>query len=154
MASIALTKGYIAEVDDADLPRVQQHAWCAFSNGGNQIYAEATIKGKRARLHRFVMEATAGTIVDHKDGNTLNNRRSNLRFVSKSENAINAKVRRNKTHSMHRGITFDSSRNKWVAQFKAHGVKYNLGRFATELEALQAYQVATKDLHAGVVCRA
>lgn len=81
MRKISLTKGYSVIVDDADYEYLSQWKW--HYNSG---YAERKENGKHIRMHR---QLCSGDIIDHIKGNTLDNRRENLRPATKSQNAMN-----------------------------------------------------------------
>lgn len=84
-------------------------------------------------------------IVDHIDGNTLNNKIDNLRLASGSQNCQNTR-RRSDNKSGYKGVSWDGINAKWVARIRIPGGKYkNLGRYATPLEAHRAYQVAANE---------
>jgi|WetSurMetagenome_2_1015567.scaffolds.fasta_scaffold388301_1 hypothetical protein len=101
---IELTKGQVAEIDecDGDLSKL---SWCAVENKkGYQFYARRRLEGNRQiGLHRLIFERVLGRplqrneIVDHIDGNGLNNRRNNLRVIDHRQNMINI-------HKRHHGI--------------------------------------------------
>lgn len=93
-------------------------------------YVMGRYNKKRARLHRLIMNCPEGMTVDHLNGDRLDNRKSNLRICTQSENAKN---RHNE-----KGYCYDKSRNKYM-------VRYNnkfYGRYATEEEAKRAYRLA------------
>lgn len=138
---ITLSDGKICLIDEEDLERIKKHSWCASSNGGGRIYAQTRINTKTIYMHRFILSAPKGTMIDHRNGNPLDNRKSNLRFCTKSENSLNSK-QRVRRYSAYRGVTYDKERNKWLAQLKVNSVKVLSKRFATELEAAQAYKDA------------
>lgn len=81
------------------------------------------------RLHRLVIGAKEGEIVDHKNRNRLDNRRSNLRIVTQKENALNQKSR---------GYYWDKAKGKWGVRYRG---KY-YGRYDSKEEAQRAYQLA------------
>lgn len=91
-------------------------------------------------MHREILGLKKGEIGDHKDGDGLNNQRSNLRKCTHSENLRNAKKRRGSHSSHYKGVT--RCRNKWRAVIKVDQKKYSLGNFTTEKEAALAYNVA------------
>jgi hypothetical protein len=98
-------------------------------------------------MHRFIMGDPIGIEVDHKKhGDTLNNRRSNLRLATKSQNGCNRGKQRNNT-SGHKGVCWDSAKGKWRAEIKAGGKKFHLGRFRDKAEAAEAYKNAATKLH-------
>lgn len=78
-------------------------------------------------LHRKIMNAKKGQIIDHINGNKLDNRKNNLRFVTKSQNGQNRRCK---------GITYDKQRKKWCVNIVVNKKKYYLGRYKTEEEAL------------------
>ena len=100
-------------------------------------------------LHRVVMERIIGRLmepgetVDHADGNRQNNRRSNLRVASQSQQKMNMAKKLTysgrPTHSKFKGVTWDKARSKWMA-FASHGPRFKfLGHFTNETEAARAY---------------
>mgnify|MGYP001588262020 CR=1 FL=1 len=88
MKEIQLTQEQVALVDDEDFEKVSKHKWHAYKDG-KTFYAGTTIKNKRVKMHRFILEAPAGVDVDHKDRNGLNNTRQNIRICSRTENQAN-----------------------------------------------------------------
>lgn len=103
--------------------------------------------GRRAiRLHRLILDAERGQIVDHIDGNGLNNQRANLRIASPSVNAIN----RRKTKvlsSRFKGVckTTQSPHGKYAAYISINYRKTHLGYFTDEIDAALAYNIAATD---------
>lgn len=94
-------------------------------------------------LHRFVIKAHKGQEVDHINRNTLDCRKENLRFVTKSTQSRNRKF---KTSSGFRGVTKSGNFAKpWKASLKLNGQKIHLGVFATKEEAYQAWQKGMED---------
>lgn len=99
-------------------------------------------------LHRLIAGCEDGQLVDHINGNGLDNRRSNLRLCSHVENMQNRRMHRN-NQSGHKGVYFDPDLNgrPWRAQIRAHGKKHCLGRFDTAEQACEAYKNAALRLH-------
>lgn len=89
VVTIQLTQGKVATIDLADLPRVQEHYWYADFTGQRWYVSSARGKKGKIRLHRFLTNAPRGALVDHKDNDGFNNRRENLRIVTKAQNAQN-----------------------------------------------------------------
>jgi hypothetical protein len=105
---IPLSKGYVALIDDEDAHRTQRHNWHARA-AKNGVYAQGKVNGRGVRLHRFILEAPHGMLVDHINRDTLDCRRSNLRICTKSQNNANS-IRRNKLGF--KGITQQLHRRK------------------------------------------
>lgn len=106
-------------------------------------------KQKTFRVHQLVAVAFLnhtpdkhkGLVIDHIDGNKLNNMTTNLQLITNKKNT--SKDRKNKT-SKYTGVSWHKQSNKWLAQFKENGsVKY-LGTFESEEEAKDAYNTSQK----------
>ena len=105
------------------------------------------IDGRCYRAHQLAWLYMRGEwgrpVIDHRDGNPLNNRWSNLRVSSRSGNAANRRRMRNNTSGF-TGVTFDRRRGNWIARIARDGQNYFLGRFATAEEAHEAYEAAAR----------
>ena len=86
MKTISLTKGLHTLVDDIDFNFLSQFKWCA-QRCSTKDYASRHVDGKVIRMHRFLMDAKKGEVVDHINGNSLDNRKSNLRKTTKGFNS-------------------------------------------------------------------
>jgi hypothetical protein len=107
-------------------------------------YPQARIGPTLYFLHKFIMNPPDGMDVDHKDGNTLDNRRGNLRICTDQQNLWNSRKIANTAKpltSRFKGVSWSNSANKWVAQIRREG-KYYLGVFSSEVDAALAYDEA------------
>lgn len=89
MKSLDLSRGLVCVLDDEDYAVHGHKKWSASSHRGSHAYAYRTEAGKRVYLHRLIAQPSNGMCVDHIDGDTLNNRRGNLRCVTRAENSRN-----------------------------------------------------------------
>ena len=88
---IALTKGKFAIVAASDYERLNKYKWTASKVGGTW-YARRQSRGKTIFMHREILHAPAGLLVDHIDGNGLNNHPRNLRLCTHRQNAYNSRT--------------------------------------------------------------
>ncbi len=131
---IALTKGMFATVDAADYEWLSQCRWHV--SGRAKVYAACNWKGKRVYMHRLIMNPPPGYVVDHIDGNGLNNRRSNLRICTRMQNQWNR--RPTKGTSTFKGVSYNKEMRKWEASIIVNKKKYPCGFFDDEIEAALA----------------
>lgn len=148
MKKIHLTQGKCALVDDIDFPYLNRYKWYSAKSHGVPKYAA---RKNGILMHRVIMNPATGYQVDHKDGNTFDNRRENLRICSTKQNAQNRKKPKNNTLG-YKGIFYVSrlKSKPWGAhiQYREQGKKKRiwLGQFATKREAANAYDSAARDL--------
>lgn len=142
--------GGVALVDTSDYDRLANRPfrWSLSRKG----YAVCTIWNKTEKkvithyLHREVVGAPKGMLVDHRNGDSLDNRRGNLRLCGAQENTRNRLVHRS-TASGYKGVYATSpSCVKWLAQIEAGGVIYRLGLFASKEDAANAYDAKAREL--------
>lgn len=137
-----MTQGKVAFVDDDDFDFLNQWKWYAHKNN-NTFYADHAFtvgcrKQKIKRMHHIIMgDPPMGLMIDHVDGNGLNNCRENLRFVTRRQNAQNSH-RMFKT-SKYPGVSFVKRENKWRSLVWINGIRKELGSFPTEEMAYGAY---------------
>ena len=129
---IALTNGLETVVDDDVVGRLAEIRLCSIT--GNYVYSAET-----GLLHRYIMEATDGLVVDHINGDPLDNRRENLRVCTQKQNCQNRGATR-KTGL--KGISLHKATNRWRAYIKIDGRQKHLGLFPTMEEASKAYAEA------------
>jgi hypothetical protein len=138
MREIILTQGKVALVDDEDFEELNKFKWYA-SVKKKTSYAQRAKAGqnqKKLFLHRVLIDAPQGFEVDHIDGDGLNNQKSNLRIVTRRENAQNRHINKS---SRFFGVTWDKEHTRWRAAIKIKNVTKYLGLFTTEEEAHQKY---------------
>lgn len=132
-------------VDDDKLYLLSKYHWYTPKTNRNTIYAMAYIDRKIVLLHRLIMGAKPGQIVDHINGNGLDNRRSNLRFASRSQNKANTSKYKNNT-SGYKGVIYDKDRNCWRAQISINGKCKKLTRHRDIIDAAKAYDDKAKEV--------
>jgi hypothetical protein len=129
----------IATIDNADYGLVSDYTW--YLSAG---YAVSYDDGRRVFMHRLIAGLRDGDLreTDHKNGNTLDNRRKNLRVVTHAENQQNRKpsltYAKRPVASVHRGVYLDPRTSKWVARCTVAGKRFFLGSFEDEDEAAAA----------------
>jgi len=131
-------------VDDIDLVRLKN-----VSINYNSVYNRATVYDavlrKSYQLGRYLLDITEPSlVVDHIDGNALNNCRSNLRVCTQRENIRNQRLQINKKSGLPKGVSIDRRRGKFVAQIRIEKRQIFLGYFTAISEAEEAYKKAAE----------
>lgn len=145
---VPLSRGYVAIVDAEDADRVLAHKW-SLKLSRQTAYARRRVRQPDGTyvsqsLHQFL---TGYKLTDHRNGDGLDNRRSNLREATPIENGRNCSKRPHNTSGF-KGVTWHKLRHKWMAQIKPGGEKNRcLGYFPTAEEAARAYDAAARELH-------
>jgi len=127
---IPVGQGLFATVDAADFEMLSKYKWYVYRRG-RTAYAFCRQKGKPVYMHRMIMRPRKGYVVDHIDGNGLNNRHCNLRVCTPAQNRAN--VRSHGGSSQYVGVYRHG--NKWTAEITSRGKHYYLGLFDDEVEA-------------------
>lgn len=156
---ISLTRGKFTVIndEDADLTQFKWYAAHLPRSGRNNEFVvrrHVRLDGKKCQqlIHRVILSRVLGRSlmsneqVDHINGNSLDNRRSNLRLATNGQNGMNkGKTRRNA--SGYKGVYWHKRVQKWTAEIKLNKKKYHLGYFDTPEEAFEQYKKAAVELH-------
>ena len=153
MKKIRLTRGLETIVDDDDFRALSVLKWYAQWNVDTRSFyacrhVGTTKEGKRPveRMSRVVVSAPTGMDVDHVNHNTLDNRKSNLRVVTRSQNSMNKSGPRADSHMGFRGV--GKNKNRFRARIGVGGgASKNLRTFRTAKEAYAAYVRANAELY-------
>lgn len=142
-AFVPLTKGRVALIDVADMPFISRWCWSA-SYPSPRVYARrsrATHERHMTWMHRAIIGPVPdGLEVDHIDGDSLNNKRSNLRLCTRQENTRNRRGRVIAASGARGVRTFGG---RWMARID----DLYLGLFPTKEEAAEAYRRAARERH-------
>lgn len=136
--------GLVALVDDEDAERVVTMKWRVFLGNLGHLYAAGS---RNTLMHRFILDAPKGMQVDHINGDGLDNRRSNIRLATISQNLANQPSRLvwagRPTNSVFKGVTRLEGRVRpWRATISVNRKQHFLGYYALAEEAARAYDAA------------
>lgn len=135
---IALGNGLFAVVDECDAELVAGHPWRVL-RAPRTNYAMFKKDGKVMLLHQLLLPGSG--IVDHADGDGLNNRRSNIRPATHAQNMRNSRARGGK--SQFKGV-FATPRGKWRTCIRHDGETLHLGTYDSEEVAARQYDRAAR----------
>jgi hypothetical protein len=143
-------QGRVALIDDEDYELVIQYHWNVnrVTTSKKSPYAITTLpamKTGRSRssltMHKLI---TGYRMTDHRNRNTLDNRRFNLRDVTPSQNQMNAPPRGGS--SQFKGVRWRTERSTWIANITLDYKRKRIGSFDSEIEAARAYDAAAREL--------
>jgi hypothetical protein len=140
-----LTQAKFACVDPEDYAELARHKWCA-AKQGNSFYAVRSEGGRQLRMHRVILNAPAGMVVDHIDHDGLNDVKRNLRPCTPAQNAHNQRPQKGRS-SQYRGVCWCKRERKWYSRIQDHGRPRSIGLYADERDAARARDAAALALH-------
>ena len=147
-SQITLSCGSVVLIDVCDIHLSASRKWRFRRSGGvrSYEYVTANTDAKQLFLHREIMCASPGQVVDHINEDRLDNRRANLRFVTLTQNMRNRKKHSSGVSSRFKGVCSTKSR-RWKAFIRNGEKQLYLGTFDNESEAAYAYDMASLQLH-------
>ncbi len=143
--NIPLTQRKVAIVDDADFEQIAKYNWHFSGRYAARWGKRHFHKREKVLMHRAILKPHEGSEIDHINGNTLDNRRENLRICSHAENMHNARRRFDNTSGF-KGVTWNKQHSKWQAQIQVSGSKVFIGRFNNKVEAAIAYDEKAREI--------
>lgn len=123
----------IVSLEDYD--KLKKFKWTQSPKG----YVSAVINGKNVQIHRLIMNAKKGQLVDHINRNRLDNRRENLRFFTRKKNAQNRSVRDNKKSSKYKGVYYKKGVQAYCVRIRSDGIEKIIGYFDDEIVTAECY---------------
>jgi hypothetical protein len=146
---IKLTQGKYALIDDEDYDYLSQWKWYCHDDKRGNVYALRNSYINRQhiniKMHRVIMPVPKKLVVDHINGNGLDNRKQNLRIATKMQNSRNSNQPKNYRSSVFKGVTIHKRKNGTIGWRARIGVKYkviSLGVFETPEQAAETYNLA------------
>jgi hypothetical protein len=146
----------LVKIDSEDYERVSKYKWYVrlekttgrfyvlshnYTNGDTTIY-----------LHRLLLNCPKGKIVDHIDHDTLNNKKSNLRICTRTENIRNSIKRKDYKYSEYKGVKWHEKDKRFHSRITFNGKRFYLGGFITEIEAAIAYNKKAVEFYGEFAC--
>lgn len=145
MKEIPLTQGKVALVDDEDYAELSKFSWYLHRDGNIQYAVRCshrnptTHKRNFIRMHAIILGTPKGMDTDHINGDGLDNRRENLRVVTKRQNQQNLHILKS---SKFPGVDWNKSHKKWRTKIQINGKSHHLGYYNNEEMAARRYRIA------------
>ncbi len=147
VAYVSLPCGREFLLDEADLGVLDDARWVSKVRlPGRQVCVQGRMDGRWVALHRYLLQPDDGQVVDHINGDGLDNRRCNLRVCSQMQNLRNSRIRTDNTSGF-KGVSPQC--NRWQASISVSGRPIFLGSYATPEDAAAAYDHAART-HFGI----
>lgn len=154
---IAVTLGQYAIVDPEDYERINKYKWNAY-RGYSSYYSKRKIYNRKKGtertiyMHRYIMNAPEGMVVDHINHNGLDNRKENLRFATRAENVRYSRKTKNKFSSDYKGVHYITKAKRWRAMITFENKTIYIGQYKDEISAAKAYDRAAKKYFGEFAC--
>jgi hypothetical protein len=149
MKEIQLSQGKVAIVDDKDYEYLSKFKWYASYSRSGFYAVRSNRQGQKPShilMHRVILNAPLDKEGDHINGDTLDNRRCNLRLCSHSQNICNSRKPTDSKTSIYKGVSLPKGYKRWKACIAINGRNKHLGFFSNELDAAKAYNKAAIEL--------
>lgn len=148
MKRIPLTQGQFAIVDEEDYDRINSRKWCAAWHESTKSFYAVSGRGRgnqrQLRMHREVVNAPYGMLVDHINHDTIDNRKANLRLCTNSQNLANRGISVVNSSGF-KGVSWHKQKSKWRATLYINNKETHVGYYNTPLEAAIAYDIAASE---------
>lgn len=140
------SKVFLTAVDDSDYNVISQYNWKL--DGKGYVKRSCKVGGNwiAIYMHREVMKAKKGQVIDHKNRNPLDNRKENLRFCTQRQNLMNRRSDL-KNKSGYKGVFYHTKDKAWRAKIGIDGKVMHIGNFRNVIDAAKAYNEAAKKYH-------
>ena len=125
------------KIDIEELDRIKKYRW----NYGCRNYVRAIVDGKQILLHRFIINCPEDKVVDHINGDTLDNRKCNLRICTQVDNMKNQKKNIRNT-SGYKGVSWNKKSKAWEVSITQNGKRHYLGMYKDKEEAIKVRKEA------------
>jgi len=158
MQKIQLTQEQVALVDDRDYGWLNQWKWCAMWDSKRSVFRAVRKRGGRLVLmSREIcgLGKDDKQVGDHRNHDTLDNQRHNLRVCTQQQNTYNRKKGlhcNRKCSSVFVGVYWHKNNKRWVSRIKHNGTDIHIGSFDSEIEAAKARDIKAKELFGDFAC--
>lgn len=147
LLQITLKNGAVIQIDEEDYAIVEKHRWYTTKSGSRKkTYACTKINGQKVLIHRIILSAESGQVVDHINGDGMDNRKVNLRLCTHTQNLWNQKKNKN-NRSGYKGVFYSQHHGRWAAEINADRTRHFLGYFEVIEDAARAYNEAAIKYH-------